>query len=125
MLRRVTRTTPCRSSCESPFLSYLQPCVSETTLWKHQTFAHLPVHPPMPCALLKHNNFWITRKEHQPCEPPRHSTCLLQQTIIHHQHASSDPSGRSSLHSTLFVVLQINCSSCYSASVIVAQAQSW
>ncbi|KAK5607786.1 hypothetical protein CRENBAI_011521 [Crenichthys baileyi] len=38
----------CRSSRESPFLSYLQSCI-----------------PPTLCALLKHNSE-ITRREHQP-----------------------------------------------------------
>ncbi|MEQ2164918.1 hypothetical protein GOODEAATRI_011754 [Goodea atripinnis] len=50
MLKRVTGTTPCLSSHESYFHSYLQPCVSKITLWKHHNFAHLPVHPPTPGA---------------------------------------------------------------------------
>ncbi|MEQ2245060.1 hypothetical protein ILYODFUR_023650 [Ilyodon furcidens] len=47
-------TTPCYSSHESPFLSYLQPCNSEITSWKYPTIAHLPVHSPTPHAQLKH-----------------------------------------------------------------------
>ncbi|MEQ2285910.1 hypothetical protein AMECASPLE_036749 [Ameca splendens] len=45
MLWRVLERTPCHSDCESPFLSYLQPCSSGITSWKHQTIAHMPVHP--------------------------------------------------------------------------------
>ncbi|MED6252296.1 hypothetical protein ATANTOWER_009838 [Ataeniobius toweri] len=46
-------TIPCRSSRESPFLSWLQPCDLKITSRKHQTFAHLQVHPPTPHAQLK------------------------------------------------------------------------
>ncbi|MED6259626.1 hypothetical protein ATANTOWER_026665 [Ataeniobius toweri] len=36
MLPQVLEKTPCHSSHESPFLSYLQPCSSVITSWKHQ-----------------------------------------------------------------------------------------
>ncbi|MEQ2304141.1 hypothetical protein AMECASPLE_023885 [Ameca splendens] len=78
MLWRVLETTPCCSNHDPPFLSYLQPYSSEITSWKYQTIAHRHVHP-------------LTR--------------VLQQAIIHHQHASPDPSGRSSLVSVSFCLI--------------------
>ncbi|KAK5622992.1 hypothetical protein CRENBAI_021583 [Crenichthys baileyi] len=76
MLCQVLGTTPCCSSRESPFHSYLQSRSSEINSWKHLTIADLPVHPPTPHAQLKHSCSRITQRECQHCESPCH--CFYQ-----------------------------------------------
>ncbi|MED6290753.1 hypothetical protein CHARACLAT_016663 [Characodon lateralis] len=82
MLRRVIGTTPCWSCCESPFLTYLQPCISEITLWKHQTFADLPVHSLM--SLLPNQALWERlTSSNKPSSTANNCSTKTAKSIIH------------------------------------------
>ncbi|KAK5604445.1 hypothetical protein CRENBAI_017221 [Crenichthys baileyi] len=114
MLRRVLEKT-CRSNREPPILSYLQPGSSEITSWKHQTIAHLPVHPPTLHAQPKHCCLTITKRERQHCESLCYSSCETQPLWDRFTTSNKPPfttnnsSGSSSPYSTLFCTFQINC----------------
>ncbi|MEQ2289774.1 hypothetical protein AMECASPLE_036690, partial [Ameca splendens] len=82
---RVIGTTPCCSCCESPFHTYLQPCISEITLWKHQTFAHLPVHSSM--SLLPNQALWERRtSSNKPSSTANNCSTKTAKSIIHKMH---------------------------------------
>ncbi|KAK5615866.1 hypothetical protein CRENBAI_020869 [Crenichthys baileyi] len=106
MLCRGMVTTPCRSSREYTFHSYLQSHSSEITLWKHLIIAYLPVHPPTPCAQLKHCRSRITQRERQHCESPCHFSCQASVGLLTSSNKPSsntnNPSSRSSPSSFSF-----------------------
>ncbi|MED6275771.1 hypothetical protein CHARACLAT_029827 [Characodon lateralis] len=78
MLCRVLETTPCHSSRESVFHSYLQAHSSEIPSLKYLTIAHLPVYPQTLCAQLKHSRSRITQRECQLCGSLCQSSCQTQ-----------------------------------------------